>query len=165
MFDTAFLVRYLRQENFDCLSDAPAPSCSRELELPMSCLSCRIQILLLVWLPVALPTLVGCQPSAPTLSKEAGTTAAVELPESDPPVLTKAVAERIKPGMSQEEVLGILQKAGSNTPTAKSSLEVVGTQGKLNTIRYVLTVTQGKRKLVLAFKNAKLAEKKQEGLE
>lgn len=131
----------------------------------MSCLSYRFRILVLMCLPISLPTLVGCQPSAPTLSKDAGTTATLGLPESDPPVLTKAVVERIKPGMSQDEVLGILQDAASNTPTAKSSLEPVITQSKLNTIRYDLTITQGKRKLVLAFNNAKLTEKKQEDLE
>jgi hypothetical protein len=89
----------------------------------------------------------------------------VGLPDSDPPVLTKAVADRIKPGMSQEEVLGMLQEAGKHTTTAGSLLDNMVTQGKANPVRYDLTVTQGKRKLVLAFRDAKLLEKKQAGLE
>lgn len=128
----------------------------------MACLSLRLRVFLLASL---LATLVGCQQSPPTVSKETGTTAEVGLPESDPPVLFKAVADRIKPGMSQEEALAILQDAGKNTPSARSSLETIVTQGKLNTIRYDLTISQGKRKLVLAFRDGKLVEKKQEGLE
>ncbi len=131
----------------------------------MFCHSCRFRILLLACLAASLPTLVGCQQSSPTLSKEAGTTAAIGLPESESPVLSKAVADRIKPGMSQEEVLAILQEAASNTPSAKSLLENAVIQGKLNNFRYDLTITQGKRKLVLVFREARLAEKKQEGLE
>jgi len=87
------------------------------------------------------------------------------LPESDPPVLSKAVAGRIKPGMSQKEVLSVLQDAARDTPTAKSQIEATVLQGKLNSIRYDLTVIQGKRKLVLAFKDNKLVDKTQEGLE
>lgn len=131
----------------------------------MACLSLRFQVLPLMCLPALLPLLVGCQRSPPTWTKETGTTAEVGLPDSNPPVLSKTVADRIKLGMSQEEVLSLLQDAGRNTPAAKSSLEAAATQAKLNSIRYDLTVTQGKRKLVLAFREAKLAEKKLEGLE
>jgi hypothetical protein len=131
----------------------------------MAILSRRFQILLLTCLAATLPTLVGCQKSPPTLPKEAGTTAEVGIPESDPPFLSKALADRIKPGMSQEEVVGILQDAAKNVPSAGSSLENVADLSKLNNVRFDLTVSQGKRKLVLAFRNAKLLEKKQEGLE
>jgi hypothetical protein len=116
---------------------------------------------LVAWLlPVA-----GCARSTPAPPKDVGTTATVGLPESDPPVLSRAVADRIRPGMSQEDVLAVLQDAARETPSAKSSVEAAVTQGKMNTIRYDLTVTQGKRKLVLAFRDNKLVEKAQEGLE
>jgi hypothetical protein len=126
----------------------------------MACLSRRFMVFLLVCL-----LLVGCQPSPPTSSKEAGTTAEIGLPESDPPVLSKAVADRIRPGMSQEEAVGILQDAAKDTPAVKSTLENVVTLSKLNNVRLDLTVSQGRRKLALAFRDAKLVEKKQEGLE
>jgi hypothetical protein len=109
--------------------------------------------------------LIGCGQNASTLPSNAGTTAKLELPESDPPVLTKAIADRIRPGMSQEEVLALLRDAARDTPSAKSSLETIYTQGKLNNVRYDLTLTQGKRKLVLAFKSDALTDKKQEGFE
>jgi hypothetical protein len=112
----------------------------------------------------SLPTLVGCGQGTPSLPKGAGTTAEVMFPESDPPVLSPAVADRIKPGMSWEEVLGILQDAARDTPAAKSNLDPVAALGKLNSLRFDLTVTQGKRKLVLRFRDGKLAEKTQEGL-
>lgn len=92
--------------------------------------------------------------------KEIKTSAEVGLPGSDPPVLSKAVAERIKPGMSQEEVLGILREAGRNAPAVGTLLDNMVAQGKVNPILYDLTVTQGKRKLVLAFRDANLVEKK-----
>jgi hypothetical protein len=38
-------------------------------------------------------------------------------------------------------------------------------QSKMNDFRYDLTVLQGKRKIVLAFRNKKLTDKTQEGLE
>jgi hypothetical protein len=60
----------------------------------------------------------------PSLPKEAGTTAEVMFPESDPPVLTQTVADHIQPGMSWEEVLGILQDAARDTLAAKSQLEL-----------------------------------------
>ncbi len=137
----------------------------RELEGLMVCRSHRFQILLPMCLFASVSTFVGCQPSPATALKETETTAEVRLPESNPPVLSKAVADRIKPGMSQEEVLGILHEAGKNTPAVGSLLDNMVTQGKANPIRYALTVTQGKRKLVLAFRDAKLVEKDQEGLE
>lgn len=116
---------------------------------------------LLAWLSVV----AGCGPSTPTLPQDVGTTATVGLPESDPPVLSKAVAQGIKSGMSQDDVLSILQEAARDTPSAKSSVETAVTLCKLNTIRYDLTVTQGERKLVLAFRDNKLMDKAQEGLE
>lgn len=131
----------------------------------MAYLSLRLKVLPLVCLSAMLATLVGCQKSPPTLSEDAGTTAGVQFPESNPPVLSKAVADRIKPGMSQDEVVGILLDAAKNSPTAKTSIENTVTLVKLNSVRLDLTVSEGKRKLVLAFRNAKLTEKKQEGLE
>jgi hypothetical protein len=114
---------------------------------------------------VLLGTVAGCTRSASTLPKDAGTTAEVVLPESNPPVLTLAVAERIKPGMPQDEVLAILQDAARDDPSIKSMVDVTVTQGKLNHFRYDLTISQEKRKLTLAFRNNKLAEKNQEGWE
>lgn len=89
---------------------------------------------------------------------------AAVLPESDSPALTQAVADRIQPGMSQDEVLAMLQDVAQGTPSAKTSLEHARRQGS-NNIRYVLTINQGKRKLVLTFQDDKLADKNQEGLE
>ena len=130
----------------------------------MVCRPRRFWLIFSLGLLSSLPTLVGCGQGTPSLPKEAGTTAEVMFPESDPPVLSPAVADSIKPGMSWEEVLGILQEAARDTPAAKSQLEPVAAQGKLNSLRYDLTVAQGKRKLVLRFRDGKLAEKTQEGL-
>jgi hypothetical protein len=112
---------------------------------------------------LVLVALDGCGSDRPAFT--GGTTSEVQLPESDPPVLTKAVADRIRTGMAQEEVLAILRDAARETPAAKSSLELAYTQGKLNTVRYDLTLAQGRRRLVLAFKSATLAEKTVEGLD
>jgi hypothetical protein len=114
---------------------------------------------------VGLFSLVGCGPDTPPPASDVGTTAMVQLPESTPPVLTKAVGDRIRQGMTQEEVFAILRDASRDTPSAKSSIETAFTQAKLNTIRYDLTITQGKRRLVLAFRAEKLAEKKLDGLD
>jgi hypothetical protein len=114
---------------------------------------------------VSLHALVGCGGGTPASPSHVGTTTTVKLPESDPPVLTKAVADQIRPGMTQEEVLVILRNAARDTPSAKSSVEAAYSQGKMNPIRYDLTLSQGTRKLALAFKAEKLAEKKQEGLD
>jgi hypothetical protein len=129
--------------------------------MPMTVLRFIPPAALVAWLGVV----AGCGRSTPVSSKDVGTTTTVGLPESDPPVLTQAVADRIKPGMSQDEALAILQDAARDTPSAKSSVEAAVTQGKLNNIRYDLTISQGKRKLVLAFRDNKLADKNQEGLE
>ena len=131
----------------------------------MTALVRLIRFISLATLVTLLGIVTGCGPSTPTLPKDVGTTTTVDLPESNPPVLTQAVADRIKPGMSQDEVLAILQDAAPDTPSAKSSVEAAVTQGKLNNIRYDLTISQGKRKLVLAFRDNKLAEKTQDGLE
>ena len=114
---------------------------------------------------VALSVLAGCGRDGPAVSPDAGTTAELQLPESNPPVLTRAVADRIRPGMPQEAVLSLLRDAARDTPSARSSLETVSTQGKLNNIRYNLTVSQGKGVLKLAFKDAALVDKEQSGLE
>jgi hypothetical protein len=92
-------------------------------------------------------------------------TAIVDLSESDPPVLSAAVGARVKVGMSQEEVLAVLRDAATGTPSAQSSLEEAVTQGRWYGSRYDMTVTQGKRELVLTFRGGKLVEKKQERLE
>ena len=132
----------------------------------------------LVWatatLAIGLSSQVGCgtdtpvPPSdsgAPVPPGKAGTTSTVELPESTPPLLTKAVADRIRQGMTQGEVLGILLDASRDTPTAKPLVELASTQSKLNPIRYDLTIVQAGRRLVLAFRSEKLAEKTLEGLD
>jgi hypothetical protein len=76
-------------------------------------------------------------------------------------MLTKVVADRIQPAMAQADALAVLQEASASNSLINAAVN----QGKLNNIRYDLTVTQGKRKLVLHFKDNKLVEKSQEGLE
>jgi len=127
---------------------------------------CRHLVLILI-LPLVAPLLLvtGCDRRTPTLLKEAGTTAVIGFPDSDPPVLSKALTERIEDGMSQEEVVAILKEAASASPPAKASFESVIDQSKMNDFRYDLTILQGKRKLTLAFRNKKLTDKTQEGLE
>jgi hypothetical protein len=127
-------------------------------------MACQLRRTWPLLLASSLPVLVGCGQDTPSLPKGAGTTAEVMFPESDPPVLTRGNADRIQPGMSWEEVIGTLQDAARDTPAAKSQLEPVAALGKLNSLRYDLTVAQGKRKLVLRFRDGKLAEKTQEGL-
>jgi hypothetical protein len=111
-----------------------------------------------MWLPVG----SGCtRKAAAPLPNKVGTSAAVELPETGAPMLTKAVADRIQPGMAQADALAVLQEASASNSLINAAVN----HGKLNNIRYDLTVTQGKRKLVLHFKDNKLVEKSQEGLE
>jgi hypothetical protein len=108
--------------------------------------------------------IAGCgRPAAPPPAG-VGTTASVGLPESEPPVLSAALADRLKPGMAQGEVLQTLADAAKDTPSARSTLDAVVKQGGLNNVRYELTVTQGKRTLVLRFRDNKLVEMKQVGL-
>jgi len=130
----------------------------------MACLS-RYRRLVGTPLLFSLVAVVGCGRGMPALPSYAGTTSYVQFTESNPPFLTEALARRIRPGMPQEEVLVILRDAAQNTPSAKSSIETAYTTGKLNPSRYDLTIAEGKRKLVLAFKAEKLAEMKQEGLD
>ncbi|HEV2969130.1 MAG TPA: hypothetical protein VGY55_04010 [Pirellulales bacterium] len=137
----------------------------------MSRLSHRRHLLPVWTLFVSLLTPTGCGQNNQTPPKEKdvekeldGTSTAIALGETEPPVLTKAIADRIRPGLSQEEVLSLLQDAARNTRAA-GSLDSAVALGKLNDIRFDLTVSQGKRKLVLAFKDRKLVDKTQEGLE
>jgi hypothetical protein len=137
----------------------------------MSCLSQRRHLLPLLTLFVSLLTPIGCGQNSQTPPKEKevekemdGTSTAIALNETEPPVLTKAITTKIRPGLSQEEVLSLLQDAARNTPAA-GSLDSAVALGKLNDIRFDLTVSQGNRKLVLAFRNRKLVDKTQEGLE
>lgn len=106
----------------------------------------------------------GCDSPTPQLSRDVGTTLTVELPENEAPVLSNSHAERIKLGMLQDEVVAILQEAAKNTPS-QSMIDLLATQGKLNTVRFDVTVIQGKRKLVIAFKDGRLTDLKQEGME
>ena len=129
----------------------------------MRCPSKCFRLSLLTMLFASLLTMIGCGKDA--LPKDVGTSATVGLPESQLPVLTKAIADRMRPGLSQDEALTILQDAALDTPSAKSSVEAAVVQGKLNSIRFDLTITQGPRKLVLAFKDGKLVDKTQEGME
>jgi hypothetical protein len=120
----------------------------------------------MISVPISLFALAGCGSARPTIPDHIGTSTTIVLPESDPPVITKALADRIRPGMNQEEVLALLRDAGRPKEQAKSLVEVAEFQGKLNSIRYDLSVWQGKtRKLSLSFKAEKLVEKKQEGLD
>jgi hypothetical protein len=115
---------------------------------------------------VGLCLLVGCGTGTPPPPiGNVGTTSMVGIPESTPPVLTKAVADRIRTGMAQGEVLGILRDASLDTPSAKSLVELASTQSKMNSIRYNLTIVQGKRRLALAFKDEKLVAKTTDGLD
>jgi hypothetical protein len=122
-------------------------------------------LILLISLTGLLPMFSGCSRKAASPPSIVGTSATLVLPDSDPPVLSKSLADRIQTNMSQDDVLAILQQAAQNTSTAKSSVDAIATQGRLNDVRFDLTVMQGKRKLVLAFKDRKLAEKSQEGIE
>jgi hypothetical protein len=87
------------------------------------------------------------------------------LPESDTPLLTRALADRFRLGMAQDEALEILRNAARDTPSAKSLSEATDMQGQLNPIRYELTLIQGKARLVLTFRDKRLAEKKIGGLD
>jgi hypothetical protein len=113
---------------------------------------------------IALSTLmlVGCRQSE---TPNVGTTAEVQMPETDPPVITKALAERMQPGLAQADALSILQDAARQLPSVKSYTDFIVVSGNLNPIRYDLTVRQGNRKLILAFKDGKLAAAQQDGLE
>jgi len=108
---------------------------------------------------------IGCAKSPSPQPKEIGTTANFELPDGDPPILTKAMADQIVPGLPQDVVLAYLQEAARDTPSAASSLEVAAEEAKLNKLRYDLTIVQGKRKLMLSFRDAVLVDVKREGLE
>jgi hypothetical protein len=121
------------------------------------------------WLPAPLLTavlaLVGCGTDRTASTSDVGTTAWIQFPEGNPPLLTRALADRLRPGMAQDEALDILRGAARDTPAAKSMIEATDLQGRLNPNRYDLTVAEGKVRLILAFKAKKLAEKKVEGLD
>lgn len=80
-------------------------------------------------------------------------------PEDGRPVLTDELAVRIVPGMSQDDVLAILQAATRDSAGARSPVEAAITQSRRNSVRYDLTVRQGKRELALSFRDGKLADK------
>ena len=112
--------------------------------------------------------LAGCAESPtppPVVASNPGTTSTVQFPEAASPILTKALADRIQPGMAQDAVISILIDAAKGEPSAAGMIEPIAKQSKLNPIRLDLMLTQGKRKLILAFKSDALVDKKQEGLE
>ena len=131
----------------------------------MSCLSPYNRPFLLTPLLVSALAIVGCGHRESALPSDVGATAEIELPASDPPVLSKALASRFQSGMRQEEILSILRDAGRDTPSAKSLVETAYQHGKLNNIRFDLTVIQGKRKVVLNFKNENLVHKTKAGFD
>ena len=101
----------------------------------------------------------GCGNSQTPYAVDIGTTAMVQLPDGDPPVLTKELANRIHVGMSQREVLTMIRNAGRHIRSAKSLLELAYDQSMVNPIRYNLTMVQGRRKFALEFKSEKLEKK------
>jgi hypothetical protein len=121
-------------------------------------------------LPLAslLLPLAGCGQStpAPSSSEAAlGTATTLELPEGNSPVLTKAVVDAIKPGMSQDKVRGILREGAKDNPAAKTNIDTAAMQGMMNDAKFDVTITQGKRKLTLSFKGNSLVDKSSEGIE
>ncbi len=126
----------------------------------MECRRIRLTLFL-----VSLVGIAGCRSDNPPIPSYVGTTTEIVIPESNPPVLTRALADKIRPGMAQREILAALREAGSATELARSLVETAELQGKLNNIRYDLSISQGNRKLSLSFKAEKLLEKKQEGLD
>jgi hypothetical protein len=96
-------------------------------------------------------------PSTSELSTQLGADVTVKWPETNPPVLSKLLFDRIKVGMSLEEVLATVRET-----LGKSFLT---DQPPSNPVRYDLTITQGKRRILLNFRNNKLVDKWHEGLE
>jgi len=90
--------------------------------------------------------------------------ARVELANTKPPIVTKAVADQITVGMNQQDAMALLVKA-AGTMSPKYFLEAIAGQSSLNKPRFELTLSQDNRKLVLKFKDEKLVEKSSEGLD
>jgi hypothetical protein len=109
-------------------------------------------------LPLLLIGLTACHRSSDVTVVTVGTTADMQFSDSGPAVVTKALADRLEPGMSQDDAISVVRDAAEQSPAAKSTIETIVAQSKLNTIRYDLTLSQGKRKLVLRFQDGKLTD-------
>jgi hypothetical protein len=92
------------------------------------------------------------------------TNTTMELPETDPPILTKALAEQIKPGISQMDAWRVLQSASRDERTAKSLVDSAIIKKMVDNVEHNITIKQGKLKLALVFKGDKLVEKTIQGL-
>ena len=108
---------------------------------------------------------MGCDYLKKPIPVDGGTTAMIQLPDDGPPILTKALADKLVTDMPQVEALKMIRDAGFAVETAISSLQLALDQAEQNPIRYSLTFTQGKRKFSLEFREEKLKKKAFEGLE
>ena len=112
-----------------------------------------------VLLAIAILSFQGCGAEPTPISVDMGTTAMVQLPNTEPPILNKELADRVRVGMSQRDVLTILRDAGRVLPSVKSELDLAYEQSMLNPVRYTVSLLQGKRKLMLDFRSEKLEKK------
>lgn len=95
----------------------------------------------------------------------AGANVTISLPDTHPPVLTKAIADRLTNGMPKDDALAVLKEAGQNATAAKAPLDPALEQEKSNAGPHQLIVTQGKRKVVLTFNNGRLVDFAPEGID
>lgn len=112
---------------------------------------------------------VGCdqkrENSSQNAQKDFKATTVVGLPETNPPTLDKSVADRLTIGMDQDQALATLKEATQHAPQTGSSFDNIIEQGQVSGAHYDVTITQGKRKLVLKFKDKKLVDMQKGGLE
>ena len=113
----------------------------------------------------AVAACVACDRKPQAVVPNAWTTAEVALPPTDPPVVDKALADRFTVGMPQDDAVAVLQSAATSRPVNGSYFQNVADQARLNGVRYDLTVTQGRRKLVLKFRKEKLVDVQKHGLD
>ena len=119
----------------------------------------------LALLSVSLSTVAGCSGTTSSTTVTATTTrSTLDISEGEPIVLTKALAEKLKPEMSLEQVLEVLQTATKDQPKVKHRVDGLFPKGP-TTKRYELNLKQGQHKLFLIFIENKLREKNPEYLE
>ena len=112
---------------------------------------------LLVWLPA----LTGCDSGSANESNNV----VLNWPESNPPVLSRRLVDRLSLGMGQDDVMTMLLDASPQTPDIKSTVEMAQSTSRLNNHAFNLTLNQGKRTLILNFKDNRLYEAKHAGME
>ena len=119
----------------------------------------------LALMTLCLPLTAGCSGTTSSTVVTATTTrSTLDISEKEPVVLTKALAEKMKPDMSFEQVLEVLKNATQDQPSVKHRVDGLFPKEKI-TKRYELTLKQGQRKLLLIFVENKLREKNPEYLE